>query len=265
MPSSRRTQARLRPTSRRLRAALAIAALAGILAGCGTTERDRTAKWSADRLYNEARGELLQGNCSTARDLFAKLESRYPFGRYAQQSLMETAYCLFKEGETADAISTIDRFLKMAPNHPNADYVLYLRGLVNFIDRPAILGTLVNYQVSERDPKALHESFEAFKELVVRFPASRYTPDATRRLMFLRDALADHDTRVADYYYRRGAYLAAIDRAQNVVKEYQGSDAVERALALMVRSYARLGMAGLHDDALKVLQQNYPDTTVAID
>jgi outer membrane protein assembly factor BamD len=235
--------------------------LAALLAGCGSVEKDRTSKWTADRLYSEARGELVQGNCSTARDLFGKLESRYPFGRYAQQALMETAYCQYKEGETADALSTIDRFLKMAPNHPNVDYVYYLRGLVNFIDRPALLGALVKYKVSERDPKALRESFEAFKELAVRFPASRYTPDATNRLNFLRDALADHEANVADYYYRRGAYLAAIDRAQVVMREYQGADSVEHALELVVRSYSKLGMTDLHDDSLRVLRKNYPENT----
>jgi outer membrane protein assembly factor BamD len=261
MPSWRPAHHALRPLSDLARARFAILFLAIALAGCGTVEKDRTSKWTAERLYSEARGELLQGNCTTAREMFGKLESRYPFGRYAQQSLMESAYCNYKEGETADALSATDRFLKMAPNHPNVDYVYYLRGLVNFIDRPALLGTLVNYQVSERDPKALRESFEAFKELVVRFPGSRYAPDATRRLMFLRDALADHDTRVADYYYRRGAYLAAIDRAQVVVREYQGAESVERALALMVRSYDKLGMASLHDDALRILRQNFPETT----
>ena len=248
--------------SRRRSALAASAALAiALLAGCGSVERDRTSKWSADRLYSEGRGELLAGNYSNARDFFSKLEARYPFGRYAQQAQMETAFCYYKEGESADALSAIDRFMKLSPNHPHADYVLYLRGLINFIDRPALLGTFVNYQVSERDPKALRESFEAFKDLTTRFPESRYTPDALARMRFLRDSLADHETRVADYYYRRGAYLAAIDRAQSVVREYQGAEAVERALAIMVRSYERLQLPALRDDTERVLRKNFPQTT----
>jgi tetratricopeptide (TPR) repeat protein len=112
------------------------------------------------------------GSWSKARELYEKLEARYPFGRYAQQAQIEIAYCYYKEGETADAISTTDRFLKLNPNSPRADYVYYLRGLVNFIEPPKLIGPLIRYRVSERDPKALLESFEAFKELVSRYPKS---------------------------------------------------------------------------------------------
>ena len=234
--------------------------LAILLGGCTSIEKDPTAKWDADRLYNEARTELQNGAWTKARELYEKLEARYPFGRYAQQAQIEIAYCYYKEGETADAISATDRFLKLNPNSPNADYVYYLRGLVNFIEPPPLLGPLVRYRVSERDPKALLESFEAFKELISRFPSSRYYNDAVLRISFLRDALADHEVRVADYYYRRGAYLAAVNRAQTALREYQGAPSNERALSIMVHSYDRLGLPDLRDGAQQVLRLNYPNS-----
>ncbi len=256
MPAARRYLPRIARVPARL--AIPVLALAMLLGACSGLEKDATAKWDADRLYNEARTELQNGSWSKARGLYEKLEARYPFGRYAQQAQIEIAFCYYKEGETADAISTTDRFLKLNPTSPRADYVYYLRGLVNFIEPPKLLGPLIGYRVSERDPKALHESFEAFKELVTRFPASPYSPDATLRITFLRDALADHEVRVADFYFRRGAYLAAVNRAQSAVREYQGAPRLEQALAIMVRSYDRLGLTELRDGAQRVLQASFP-------
>ena len=244
-----------------LRRVLVPVALVLLASACGSVDKDATAKWDADRLYNEARTELQSGSWSRARDLYEKLEARYPFGRYAQQAQIEIAYCYYKEGETADAIAATDRFLKLNPNNANADYVYYLRGLINFIDPPVLLGPLVHYRISERDPKALYDSFEAFKELVTRYPTSRYYPDAMLRIGFLRSALADHEVRVADYYYRRGAYLAAINRAQAALREYQGAPALEQALGIMARSYDHLGMPELRDGAERVLRASYPKST----
>ncbi len=233
-------------------------ALALALGACSGVEKDPTSKWDADRLYNEARNELNNGSWSRARDLYEKLEARYPFGRYAQQAQIEIAYCYYKEGETADALSATDRFLKLNPESTNADYVYYLRGLINFIDPPLFLGPLVHYHISERDPKSLLDSFEALKEVVSRFPNSRYAADANLRLIFLRNALADHEVRVADYYFRRGAFLAAINRAQSALREYQGAPAIEHGLGIIVRSYDRLGIQDLKESTERVLRRTYP-------
>jgi outer membrane protein assembly factor BamD len=239
-----------------LRALTLAAALA--LAACGSLEKDPTSKWDAARLYNEGHKELQTGNWTHARQIFEKLESRYPFGRYAQQGQIEIAYTYYKEDETADALDATDRFLKVNPSHPNVDYVYYLRGLINFIEPPALVGRLVGYKVSERDPKSMHDSFEAFKELVTRFPDSRYTPDARIRLRYLQNALASHEVRVADYYFRRGAYLAAIERAQGALKEFPGAASQQDALRLIAQSYEALGLIDLQADAERVLQLNYP-------
>jgi outer membrane protein assembly factor BamD len=234
-------------------------ALAGVitLAACNSLEKDPTSKWDADHLYKEGHSELLAGNWTHARELFEKLESRYPFGRYAQQGQIEIAYSYYKQGETADALDAVDRFLKANPSHPSVDYVYYLKGLVNFIEPPALIGRLVGYKVSERDPKAMRDSFEAFKELLTRFPDSRYAPDARIRLSYLQNALAGHEVRVADYYYRRGAYLATIERAQGALHDFPGSAAQREALTLIAQSYERLGLTELQADAERVLRLNY--------
>jgi len=228
------------------------------LAPCSSLEKDATAKWDADRLYKEGHSELQAGNWNHARELLEKLESRYPFGRYAQQGQIEIAYAYYKQGETADALEAADRFLKANPSHPNADYVHYLKGLINFIEPPAFVGRLIGYRVSERDPKAMRDSFEAFKELVSRFPDSRYAPDARIRLRYLQNALAAHEVRVADYYYRRGAYIAALERAQGALREFPGAAAQQEALTLIAQSYERLGLTELQADAERVLRLNFP-------
>jgi outer membrane protein assembly factor BamD len=242
-----------------IRALVRAVALAGalVLVACSALEKDPTSKWDAARLYKEGHNELLAGNYTHARELLEKLESRYPFGRYAQQGQIEIAYSYYKEGETADALDATDRFLKQNPNHPNADYVHYLRGLINFVERPALVGRIIGYQVSERDPKAMRDSFEAFKELLARFPDSRYAPDARIRLAYLLNALAGHEVKVADYYYRRGAYLACIDRAQASLRDFSGSASQRPALLLMARSYKALGLTDLQADAERVLRLNY--------
>ena len=243
----------------RLGRLLALASLI-VLAGCSSIEKDATAKWDAERLYKEGHSELVAGNWTRARELLEKLESRYPFGRYAQQGQIEIAYAYYKEGETADALDATERFLKQNPSHPNADYVYYLRGLINFIEPPALIGRMIGYQVSERDPKSMRDSFEAFKELLSRFPNSRYAKDATVRVNYLLNALASHEVQVADYYYRRGAYLASIGRAQGALRQYPGASSQQRALILIVQSYAALGLTELQADAERVLRLNYPDS-----
>jgi outer membrane protein assembly factor BamD len=242
-----------------------VVALAGVLAlvACGSLEKDPTAKWDAERLYKEGHSEIVAGNWTHAKELLEKLQSRYPFGRYAQQAQIEIAYALYKQDETADALDTIERFLKANPTHPSVDYVYYLKGLVNFSEPPALIGRLIGYRVSERDPKAMRDSFEAFKELVTRFPDSRYAADGRRRLAYLQNALAGHEVRVADYYYRRGAYLATIERAQGALRDFPGSSAQQEALTLIAQSYHALGLTELQADAERVLRLNYPEPVAA--
>ena len=153
-----------------------VAALVLIIfcAGCGmfSTEEDPTVSWSANRLYNEAKSELTDGNFEKAIKYYEKLEARYPYGRFAQQAQIEVAYAYYRSNEAESAIAACDRFIKLHPNHPNVDYAFYLKGLANFNEDQGLLGHVSDQDMTERDPRAARDSFEAFKELVNRFPDS---------------------------------------------------------------------------------------------
>ncbi len=244
----------------RFAARLAAVGAFAFLVACGTTEHDPSAKWDADRLYAEAKSEIDAGNWKAARGWLEKLEARFPFGRYAQQAQMEIAYTYYKEGETAEAITAADRFLKLNPNHPAADYVLYLKGLATFSDDLGLFGRAFGMDPSTRDPKAMREAFDTYKELATRFPDSRYAADARARMNYLLDALAQSEVNVARYYMLRGAYVAAIQRAQGALREYQGTPAAEEALSIMIRSYGALGIESLRADAERVLRANFPNS-----
>jgi outer membrane protein assembly factor BamD len=233
-------------------------AAAALLAGCGSFDKDPTAKWDAERLYAEAKDEMTIANWKRARELLEKLEARYPFGRYAQQAQIEIAYTYYKEGESAQAVAAADRFLKLNPNHVHADYVHFLKGLALFNDDLGLFGRRLGRDPSSRDPKAMREAFDAFKELVIRFPNSRYAQEATARMNYLVNALAQSEVNVARYYLARGAYLAAIQRAQAALRDYVGAPASEEALAILVRAYDALGLTDLRNDAERVLLKNYP-------
>jgi outer membrane protein assembly factor BamD len=238
---------------------LAVAGLA-LLAACGSIEKDPTAKWDADRLYAEARDEMSAGNWAASRKLMESLESRFPFGRYAQQAQIDIAYSYYKEGESAQAISAADRFLKLNPNHPAADYAYYLKGLAIFTDDLGYFGNLIGADPSLRDPKAMREAFDNYKELVSRFPQSKYAEDARHRMNYLVNAMAASEVNIARFYLIRRAYVAAIDRAQGAVRDYQGTPATEEGLSIMVRAYRALGIESLAADAERVLRANYPNS-----
>ena len=233
------------------------------LQGCASDSpaKDETLGWSADRLYAEAKDEMSAGNWSAAVKLLEKLESRYPFGRYAQQAQIDTAYAHWKENESVLALAAIERFTKLYPNHEKMDYVLYLKGLINFNDRSNLFSRFTGEDIAERDPKAAREAFDSFKELITRFPNSSYAEDASGRLTFLINTLASNDVHVARYYYRRGAVLAAVNRAQAVVKQYQEAPAIEEALAIMMAGYEKLGLNDLSADARRVLATNFPSSS----
>lgn len=238
-------------------------AAAWILGGCGlfsAEEYDETRNWSVQKLYAEARVELSERNWETAIKHYERIESRYPFGRFAQQAQIEVAYAHWKNEDSASALAAIDRFIKLYPNHPSVDYMYFLRGRIKFNDDLGILGFISSQDLSERDPKAAAEAFEAFKELATRYPESKYTPDAIQRMNYLVNALASHEIHVARYYMKRKAYVAAVNRAQYALKTYPGAPANEEGLVIMVRAYDALGMNQLRDDANRVLNRNFPDS-----
>jgi outer membrane protein assembly factor BamD len=243
-------------------AVTAVFFVATLLAGCGLLPevKDDTLGWSANRLYTEAKTLLGEGNYESAITHYEKLESRFPYGRFAQQAQIDLAYAYWKSGEKESAIAACERFIKLHPNHPNVDYVYYLRGLIDFNEDMGLLGLISQQDMTERDPKSARESFNAFRELVTRFPDSKYMPDATLRMTYLVNALAQLEVHVARYYMKRGAYLAAINRAQYAVKSYPAVPATEEALFIIVRAYDLLGMNDLRDDAERVMRHNFPNS-----
>ncbi|MDX5363223.1 MAG: outer membrane protein assembly factor BamD [Pseudazoarcus pumilus] len=235
---------------------------AALAAGCGLLPEqiDETVGWSAQRIHAEARAAMTEGGYDRAIELLEKLEARYPFGRFAQQAQIEIAYAYYKTGEREMALAAADRFIRLHPNHPSVDYAFYLKGLVNFNENLGLLGFISNQDLSERDPKGAQEAFDTFNELITRFPDSRYTPDAIQRMRYLVNSLALHEVHVARYYHRRGAYVAAVNRAQAAIKNYPDTPAIEEALFIMMRSYDAMGLTELRDDTARVIKLSFPDS-----
>ena len=231
------------------------------LAGCNLLPevKDETANWTAERMYKEAHDAMLAANYTRAIKLFDTLEGRFPYGRLAQQAILEGAYSNFRQGEATTAIAACDRFIRTYPNHPNVDYAYYLKGLVNFREDQGLLGYVVETDLSERDPKMTKEAYSAFRELVTKFPDSKYAEDSAERMRYLTNALAGYEVHVARYYYNRGAYVAAVNRAQATLVSYPRTPANEDALVLMMQSYDKLGMTQLRDDTRRILKDTFPN------
>lgn len=249
----------------RRRLALALAVMMVALAGCGTNPREPESQWSAERLYAEAKEEASQGNYERAGKLYERLEGRASGTALAQQAQIERAYMLYKSGDKAQSLSTLERFIKLHPTSAAIDYALYLQGLVNFNDNLGLLGSLAQQDLSERDQQAARDSYQSFKQLVDQYPQSLYADDARVRMNYIVNALASYELHVARYYYRRGAYVAAANRAQVVVAQFQQSPSAQEALYIMSESYDKLGLTGLRDDANRVLQKNFPASTLQSD
>ena len=239
--------------------AISLAALG--LAACGTTKED-SSKWPPERLYTEAKEEASAGAYEKAIKLYERLEGRAAGTVLAQQAQLERAYLLWKTAESAQALATIDRFLKLHPTSPAYDYALYLQGLINFNDSLGFLGSLAAQDLSERDQQASRDAYQSFRQLTERFPQSSYAEDARLRMNYIVNSLAAYEVHVARYYFRRGAYIAAANRAQAAVQEFQQSPAAEEALYIMTQSYDRLGLTQLRDDADRVLRASFPNTKV---
>jgi len=239
--------------------AISLAALG--LAACDTT-KDESSKWPPERLYTEAKEEAASGAYEKAIKLYERLEGRAAGTVLAQQAQLERAYLLWKTRETAQALSTIERFLKLHPTSPAYDYALYLQGLINFNDSLGFLGTLASQDLSERDQQASRDAYQSFRQLTERFPQSAYADDARLRMNYIVNSLAAYEVHVARYYFRRGAYIAAANRAQQAVAEFQNSPSAEEALYIMTQSYDRLGLTQLRDDADRVLRSSFPSTKV---
>lgn len=236
------------------------------LAGCATTaekDKEKDAMMEnapAERLFADAKNALAAGDYESAIQTLESLEARFPFGVYAQQAQLEIAYAYYKFDEPESAVAAADRFIKLYPRHPKVDYAYYLKGVIKFDQGKGAFDFLDSQAPYKRDPQAMDQSFRYFRELVERFPNSQYAHDAVDRMRYLRDNLAKQEIYVAEYYIKREAYLAAVTRAQYVIKYFQTTASVEDALAILVSAYLALDMKDLAKNSLAVLEKNFPDS-----
>ena len=219
---------------------------------------------SAEVLYNNAKISLDKNNFETAIKQLESLQSRYPYGRYAQQAQLDMAYAYYRQNEPESAISAADSFIKQYPNNPHVDYAYYVKGLANFNPDIGTFGLAFGQDPTERDPQAERDSFAAFKDLISRFPTSRYAPDSRLRMQYLLDTLAKYEIHVAQYYLRRGADIAAVNRAKEVLTQYPNTPSIQDALLVLVQGYDALGMNKLRDDAQRVLDLNFSRTASTV-
>lgn len=245
-----------------LRAArqLLVLVLAAALAACGSTSKDEELRNSPEKLYAQAKEDLAAGSYEPAIKALEKVEGRAAGTLLAQQATLDLAYAQWRTSERVLAIATLERFIKLHPSSPGMDYALYLKGLINFNDNMGFLSGFSRQNISERDQQASRDAFQAFGQLVEQYPQSKYAGDARSRMDYIVNALAEYEVHVARYYYRRAAYLAAANRAQLVVRDYQRAPATEEALFIMAASYEQLGLQTLREDAERVLKKNYPQT-----
>ena len=248
---------------RRLPARLAPIALAAVLAACASSQSEKDAQTPADKLYADAMEDAESANYDKAIKELERIEGKAAGSILAQQAQLELAYLYWKTADKTNALSTLDRFIKLHPSSPALDYALYLRGVVNFNDDLGWLSSLSGQQVYERDQAAARESYQSFKQLVEQFPNSKYSEDARVRMDFTVNMLAEYEVKVAEYYMRRTAYVAAANRAKESVIEFPQTSSTPEALAIMVAAYDKLGLTQLRDDAQRVIDKNFPGSVYA--
>jgi outer membrane protein assembly factor BamD len=232
-----------------------------LMAGCAWfgEKPDPTKDWSAARLYGAAKERLQNNDYEKAIEYYEKLEARYPFGPHSQQAQLDLTYAYYKNEQPAATAAAAERFIKLHPRHPNVDYAYYIKGLANDVKSDGFLARITKKDYSKRDTGAAMEAFRDFSELTRRFPDSKYAQDAAQRMLFLKNTLAMHEVHVAQYYLSRGAYVAAANRARYVIENYQRTPAMPDALVVMAKSYKAMQLPELSEDALRVLELNFPD------
>ncbi len=237
-----------------------IIGVAFIMAGCSTVEMQDPENWSASKLYSEAKASLDREDYQFAIEDYEALISRYPFGEYAQQAQLDVAYAYYQYNEPESAISSANYFIRSYPRHKNVDYAYYLKGLARFDQGMDSIDQALSLDTAERDPRSTDEALRYFSDVVIKFPESVYAQDAVQRIIYLKNKRARHELYVASYYMKRGAYVAAANRAKEVVVKYHRSTSVPDALTLMVKAYVALDMKNLADEAFQVFKLNYPES-----
>lgn len=234
-----------------------IVLLAMLAGGCASDPK--TPQLSERQFYQQAQEAINSNNMTLAIERLQGLESRYPFGRYAAQAKLDLIYCHYRALDYEAAAATAERFINTYPDHSQLDYAYYMKGLSSYSVDRGILERFIPSDFTERDMGPARESFEDFNRLINRFPNSMYAADARQRMVYLRNLLAAYELKAADFYMRRGAYVAAANRGRYIVENFDTSPAVPDGLVIMAKAYAELGLEDLKQSTVAVLRHNYPD------
>ena len=238
---------------------LLIAILGMTLAACAGNDEQRTEVQNITEAYAKAQESIARSNYRRGIQIFEAIQARFPFSDLSRQIQLELMYAYYKSGQTEQAIDAAETFMRENPIHPRVDYALYIQGLCYFEDDPGILERLFRKDTTNRPPKELERAYASLRRLVERFPASEYAPDAEQRMLYIKNRLADYENHVADYYLRRGAYVAALNRAKAALEQYNGAAGNARSLQIMAAAYENLGMMDLAADTQKVIAENFPN------
>jgi len=232
--------------------------------GCSSSddseERARLANMGSQQMYDHAKRSMSVGNFGQAATTLSELDSRYPFGPLSNQVQLDLIYSYYKSGKIDETLATIDRFIRLNPNHSDVDYAYYMRGLTNMESDANLFQEMMQIDRSDRDPTKAREAFEDFRRLILQYPDSKYAVDAKKRMMFIKQRLAKYEIAIARFYMRREAYVAAANRGRYVLENYSNTDQVQEALEIMVSSYDLLGLNELKENAMKTLKLNFPDS-----
>jgi outer membrane protein assembly factor BamD len=236
----------------------AIVAIVGLAAGCANNEEETAVVNDITEAYETAKNAVERGNYRRGIQIYEAILARYPFSDISRQLQLDLMYAYYKMGEKEQAVEAADTFIRENPIHERVDYALYIKGLAYFEDEAGFLERRFKKDITERPPKDVAESYSSFRRLVDRYPASQYAADAEQRMVYLKNRLAGYENQVADYYLRRGAYIAALNRAKNALEEYNGAPANSESLRIMEQAYEKLGMHDLAADARRVRELNFP-------
>lgn len=233
------------------------------LAGCSSSDTEEQAvlaNMGAQQMYEKAKRSMEAGNFSNAAATLSSLDSRYPFGPLSHQVQLDLIYSYYKSGKPDEALATIDRFIRLNPNHSDVDYAFYMRGLTNMESDSNLFQELMNIDRADRDPAKSRQAFDDFRRLIQQYPNSKYAADARKRMLHIKERLARYEIAIARFYMRREAYVAAANRGRYVIEHFPDSNQVQQALEIMVSSYEQLGLDELRENAMKTLKLNYPDS-----
>lgn len=234
-----------------------------LLGGCSSSPDDQEivlANRGAQALYEDAKQSMEIGNFNGAATILSALDSRYPFGPLSHQVQLDLIYSYYKTGKSDQTLATIDRFIRLNPNHSDVDYAIYMRGLTNMDSDSNLFQDLAGIDRSDRDPSKSREAFSDFRRLIEKYPNSKYAADSRKRMVFIKNRLAKYEIAVARFYMRRQAYVAAANRGRYVLEYYPDSSQIQAALEIMVECYDQLELDDLKNNALKTLRLNYPDS-----